>query len=126
MPPDDETVSDTLMENFNNLSAGSAGDRIIARITIKKGCIDKMYYPDGSRSHSDRCQRRQFLSRSQESIFVATPPERTGCDCVVAKRESGLTLGISIVQGTDNNVYVKDLVRHGPGELSGVQIGDQV
>lgn len=46
------------------------------------------------------------------------------CDCV--QQERGLTLGISIVQGTDNNVYVKDLVRHGPGEMSGIQIGDQV
>lgn len=44
---------------------------------------------------------------------------------IKSKTES-MTLGISIVQGTDNNVYVKDLVRHGPGELSGVQVGDQV
>lgn len=38
----------------------------------------------------------------------------------------GLTLGISIVQGSDNNVYVKDLVKNGPGERHGIQIGDQV
>lgn len=38
----------------------------------------------------------------------------------------GYSLGISIVQGTDNNVYVKDLVHNGPGKRSGVTIGDQV
>lgn len=40
--------------------------------------------------------------------------------------DDGLTLGISIVQGSDNNVYVKDLVRNGPGARAGIQIGDQV
>lgn len=39
---------------------------------------------------------------------------------------SGMTLGISIVQGSDNNVYVKDLVKNGPGERHGILIGDQV
>jgi tyrosine-protein phosphatase non-receptor type 13 len=38
----------------------------------------------------------------------------------------GYTLGISIVQGTDNNVYVKDMVPNGPGDKSGIMIGDQV
>jgi hypothetical protein len=38
----------------------------------------------------------------------------------------GYTLGISIVQGTDNNVYVKDMVANGPGDRSGIIIGDQV
>lgn len=36
------------------------------------------------------------------------------------------TLGISIIQGTDNNVYVKDLTAGGPGERAGVQVGDQI
>lgn len=38
----------------------------------------------------------------------------------------GMTLGISVVQGSDNNVYVKDLMKNGPGERNGVLIGDQV
>lgn len=38
----------------------------------------------------------------------------------------GTTLGISVVQGSDNNVYVKDLMKNGPGERNGVLIGDQV
>lgn len=39
---------------------------------------------------------------------------------------SDYTLGISIVQGSDNNVYVKDLMKNGPGDKNGIQIGDQV
>ena len=39
---------------------------------------------------------------------------------------SSMTLGISVVQGSDNNVYVKDLLKNGPGERNGVLIGDQV
>lgn len=41
-------------------------------------------------------------------------------------RGARYTLGISIVQGSDNNVYVKDLVPNGPGARAGVRIGDQV
>lgn len=43
-----------------------------------------------------------------------------------SKNPQSYSLGISIVQGTDNNVYVKDLVKNGPSEKHGVQIGDQV
>lgn len=42
------------------------------------------------------------------------------------KQDGGMTLGISVVQGSDNNVYVKDLMTNGPGERHGVLIGDQV
>lgn len=42
------------------------------------------------------------------------------------RQDNGTTLGISVVQGSDNNVYVKDLMKNGPGERHGVLIGDQV
>lgn len=42
------------------------------------------------------------------------------------KQDNSMTLGISVVQGSDNNVYVKDLMKNGPGERNGVLIGDQV
>lgn len=42
------------------------------------------------------------------------------------KENGGYTLGISIVQGSDGNVYVKDIVAGGPGDKSGIRIGDQV
>lgn len=41
-------------------------------------------------------------------------------------QDNSMTLGISVVQGSDNNVYVKDLMKNGPGERNGVLIGDQV
>lgn len=85
-----------------------------------------------------------FLSRSQESVFE----QKSADHCInrrrdainqfdsggnnitnninVTQTEYGLTLGISIVQGSDNNVYVKDLVKNGPGARHGIQIGDQV
>lgn len=44
----------------------------------------------------------------------------------VSNSTMGTTLGISVVQGSDNNVYVKDLMKNGPGERNGVLIGDQV
>lgn len=44
----------------------------------------------------------------------------------VSNAAMGTTLGISVVQGSDNNVYVKDLMKNGPGERNGVLIGDQV
>lgn len=102
----DESVSNTLLDNLNNLSGyNSASDRIIAKLTIKKDTGDKMNFS------SKNEYARQKLSEAES---------------IKQNDEGGLTLGISIVQGSDNNVYVKDLVRHGPGELSGVQIGDQV
>lgn len=47
-------------------------------------------------------------------------------NCKTSNSMMGMTLGISVVQGSDNNVYVKDLMKNGPGERNGVLIGDQV
>lgn len=88
-----ETVSDSLMDKFNNLSCQtttSTNDRIIRKIHINKDPINYSNV-DG----------RELLNKN-------------------------FSLGISIVQGSDNNVYVKDLVRGGSGERNGVQIGDQI
>lgn len=102
----DETVSNTLLDNLNNLSGyNSSSDRIISKITIKKDTVDKKYFP----SKNEYVDSQYRKSNYNETVSIKQN-----------------TLGISIVQGTDNNVYVKDLVRQGPGELSGVQIGDQV
>lgn len=86
-----------------------------------------------------------YLSRSQESIFTQNTNKLTvKCSSAINQNnnsldeqqqqqhenkiciEDGYTLGISIVQGSDQHVYVKDLVNNGPGERSGIQIGDQV
>lgn len=170
----DETVSDSLLDKFNNISASSAGinDRLIVKIIIKKEVIEtnndsnckriksKIRKSSDVQNNSANCRRQirakdqhqfrkqQFLSRSQESVFLRRSEERDvggsssgrSSPALSVRRKyspltkldtgndsaSGLTLGISIVQGSDNNVYVKDLVKNGPGEQRGIQIGDQV
>lgn len=104
-----ETISDSLLEKFNNLSKNNTiGDRVISRITVIKENFAKI-------NSNVELGSRKFSLDSEGNSSVED-------DCGVNK----LTLGISIIQGSDNNVYVKDLVKNGPGEKSGVQIGDQV
>lgn len=79
-----------------------------------------------------------YWSKSQESIFTKSSSQlcvrrsrainqiEQGRESGTASAAEGLTLGVSIVQGSDNNVYVKDLVKNGPGARAGLQIGDQV
>ncbi|XP_055676578.1 uncharacterized protein LOC129785936 [Lutzomyia longipalpis] len=121
-----ESISDTLMDKFNNISCStSTNDRIIAKIKIVKDKVS-----DSKSSSFERVKfstlnpsriskklmrvKNKLLSRSQESVVVDE------------KKSSGYTLGISIVQGSDNNMYVKDLVPDGPGARSGIRVGDQI
>lgn len=171
----EETISDSLLEKFNNMSCNnSINDRIIIRVTVIKEKISKVRknsIAGGSHHHSnsfndgrnrkyltlntikDRQQyKKSFLSRSQESILphhfsnasintaagnhsnsrIRMDDVDVGVDATAddIKRDSAVnsdyTLGISIVQGSDNNVYVKDLMKNGPGDKNGIQIGDQV
>lgn len=106
------------------------------------------------KENSEYSKALWHLSRSQESIFINNKfPVRNECLAVnqdttnssscssrsdynakvpEGTRHGGggeaneFTLGISIVQGSDNNVYVKDLVKNGPAEKGGIRIGDQV
>ena len=142
----DETVSDTLLDKFNDITANnSIGDRVITKIKIQKDCLTKdrsiMEQPLELTRHpeikyatlnSRRIANREMHSmfKSEESIFGPNPP-KLRVKRLSAKNDggipkTGLTLGISIVQGLDNMVYVKDLVPNGPGARSGVKIGDQV
>lgn len=94
-----ETVSETLMDKFDNLTVNNCtNDRIITRVTIQK----------------DNMGDRRSNYADDEAMTRSKP------------NENGLTLGISIVQGSDNKVYVKDLVKNGPGARHGIRIGDQV
>lgn len=105
-----ETISDSLFEKFNNLSKNSSiSDRIINRVTIVKDSLAKI--------HSNH--NRVVEVNRKYSLDGGSSIENND----LANR---FTLGISIIQGSDNNVYVKDLVKRGPGERSGIQIGDQV
>lgn len=106
-----ETISDSLFEKFNNLSKNNTiDDRVINRITIVKDSIAKENASNGLEVGSGKQSMDSDGNSSVEDSGIANK----------------LTLGISIIQGSDNNVYVKDLVNSGPGERSGVQIGDQV
>lgn len=179
-----ETVSDTLLAKFNNLSANnSVSDRIITRVTIHKDSVHKLTMKNDNKSSLALHQQQQpqqsdnhqqikyatmngrrtnpatiskdtFWSKSQESIFGKSSASKlcvrrggtinqfdndkkngmaggggghlSNGQSASSGADDGLTLGISIVQGSDNNVYVKDLVRNGPGARAGIQIGDQV
>lgn len=166
----DETVSDSLLDKFNNISSNNpTSDRIITKITIVKENVvepnlqssQQLQLPTNgigspaSKNNSNWIRENLFmpfsmtssskpnvgklLSRSQESIFTKTDKLTVKCSSAINQKhsledekskqkcmESGYTLGISIVQGSDQHVYVKDLVKNGPGERNGIQIGDQV
>ncbi|XP_049289763.1 uncharacterized protein LOC125767322 isoform X2 [Anopheles funestus] len=147
LPMTDETISDTLLEKFNNISqcGGASNDRILATVLIVKDAVIGMEHEMGP-------SQRQFLSRSQESIALPGKWSLTASSIAntthgdefderfpyatmgVRKRNreqhgntaTRYTLGISIVQGNDNNVYVKDLAPNGPGARNGVRVGDQI
>ncbi|XP_053668060.1 uncharacterized protein LOC128718460 [Anopheles marshallii] len=147
LPMTDETISDTLLEKFNNISqcGGASNDRILATVLIVKDAVN------GAEQESlmMATAQRQFLSRSQESIAFPGKWSLTASSTTndefderfpyatmgggVRKRNreqtnaaTRYTLGISIVQGNDNNVYVKDLAPNGPGARNGVRVGDQI
>lgn len=138
MVAEDETVSESLFERFNDLSMASSqpagADRIIRRITITKERVmsDRERVRKLKVRRVERCNegRSLFGSRSQESLFVGgqerLEPEKPLEDAEGSEEDGTWTLGISIVQGTDNNVYVKELVNGGPGSLAGIGVGDQV
>lgn len=103
-----ETVSASLVEKFQNLSCSNY-DRVLKKVTvIKEPNVHKK--PFYGRPGSFVSAMGQYLSRLSVVETPQSPP----------------TLGISIVQGNDGNVYVKDIVPNGPGDKSGITIGDQV
>lgn len=96
-----ETMSQSLLEKFEDISC--TDDRVLSQISIVKDPVfsDKLNY---------KSQSLRNLSTGNVDNFIA-----------------GYTMGISIVQGhADNYVYVKELVKNGPGDRSGVCVGDQI
>jgi tyrosine-protein phosphatase non-receptor type 13 len=169
----DETVSESLLEKFNNLSC-DINDRILKRVIVIK---EQSHVKNQEKFQSPNTVmtnlKNSLLSHSQECIAnnshklrlapttvlggggTRTPNRgqssprpmmllKNVCESINARGggggggrgddrilkcervNDGYTLGISIVQGTDNNVYVKDMVPNGPGDKSGIMIGDQV
>lgn len=110
-PTENDSISETLLDKLNDLTASNCenGDRIISRIIINK---------DNIRNNDHRQNARKSSTSKTSAIDLDYMQSTDPCE--------GLTLGISIVQGSDNKVYVKDLVKNGPGARHGIQIGDQV
>jgi tyrosine-protein phosphatase non-receptor type 13 protein len=97
----EETLSESLLEKFDNMSC--ADDRVLSQITIVKDPV-----------FSDQLYAKSQSLRNLSAFNI---------DCAI----TGYTLGISIIQGElDNNVYVKELVKNGPGDRNGIKVGDQV
>lgn len=96
-----ETMSQSLLEKFEDISC--TDDRVLSQISIVKDPVfsDKLNYKSQSLRNLSSCNVDNFIA--------------------------GYTMGISIVQGhADNYVYVKELVKNGPGDRSGVCVGDQI
>lgn len=94
-----ETMSQSLLQKFEDISC--TDDRVLSQITVVKDPVfsDKLNY---------KSQSLRNLANVDNFI-------------------TGYTMGISIVQGqSDNYVYVKELVKNGPGDVAGVQVGDQI
>jgi C-terminal processing protease CtpA/Prc len=59
-----------------------------------------------------------FKSQSLKNLAFSS-----NVDCYI----SGYSMGISIIQGqSDNYVYVKDIIKNGPGDKAGIRVGDQI
>lgn len=130
MPVPEETVSDSLLEKFENLSCNpSLYDRMIKRVTvIKKPNIRKNNITTNTSTKDMKHKEDNFvasLGRYFNNLGEnQSSHNQNKLSCSAEKDQ--YTLGISIVQGSDRNVYVKDIVENGPSDEAGVKIGDQV
>lgn len=94
-------MSQSLLEKFEDISC--TDDRVLSQIIVVKDPVfsDKLNYKSQSLRNLTSCNVDNFIT--------------------------GYTMGISIVQGqSDNYVYVKELVKNGPGHKMGICVGDQI
>lgn len=101
-----ETMSSTLVEKFENLSCSvDSNDRILSQVKIIKCPV-----------FSETTMN--FKSQSLKNLAFSS-----NVDCYI----TGYSMGISIIQGqSDNYVYVKEIIKNGPGDRAGIRVGDQV
>lgn len=137
---DNETISDSLLEKFQNISVNhSVFDRVINRVTVYKELNVHTKRHTSISSSTPHRTLQPLQEAKNTNTFVATmgryfnnlAAEQTKtsnklADKFQTSKDTGFTLGISIVQGSDGNVYVKDIVPGGPGDKSGIKIGDQI
>lgn len=114
-----ESLSETLLDKFSNMSAtqNNSNDRIISRITIRKA--------EPANSQVVQSNLKAIQESNCQSLTIHEP-NSSDHNYPSFEVKRGMVLGISVVQGPDNNVYVKDLIENGLGDLHGVLIGDQV
>lgn len=94
-------MSQSLLEKFEDMSC--TDDRVLSQIIINKDPV-----------FSDKVN---IKSQSMRNLSA----------CVLDNFITGYTMGISIVQGeNDNYVYVKELAKSGPGRRLGICVGDQI
>lgn len=102
--PNETVLSTSLAEKFDNLSCTGANDRILSQINIIKCPVFSEHLIHKSQSLKDLA----FSSNVDSYI-------------------TGYSMGISIIQGqTDNYVYVREIIKNGPGDKAGIRIGDQI
>lgn len=92
------------MEKFENLSCTDASDRILSQVKIVKCPVFSEHL-----NYKSQSLRNLAFSSNVDSYIT------------------GYSMGISIIQGqTDNYVYVKEIIKSGPGDKAGIRIGDQI
>lgn len=100
-----ETMSSSLVEKFENLScAAESSDRILSQVKIIKCPVFS--------------ETMNYKSQSLKNLAFSS-----NVDCYI----TGYSMGISIIQGqSDNYVYVKEIIKNGPGDRAGIRVGDQI
>lgn len=128
---EEETISESLLEKFNNLSSTGMEDRVIRTLKITKNLVGPSTGGVVAKSAPKSAfERFKFFGANRFSRRFLQSGAKKGK--ILEERDSNggtrkkYSLGVSIVQGPDGNIYVKDLVPGGAGDRQGIKIGDQV
>lgn len=102
--PNETILSSSLAEKFNNLSCADNSDRILSQVKIIKCPVFS--------------EHLNYKSQSLKNLAFSSNVDRY---------ITGYSMGISIIQGqTDNYVYVREIIKNGPGDKAGIRVGDQI
>lgn len=97
-------MSSSLAEKFENISCSDGSDRILSQIKVIKSPV----FSEHLNYKSQSLRNLAFSSNVDNYI-------------------TGYSMGISIIQGqTDNYVYVREIIKNGPGDKAGIRVGDQI
>lgn len=141
--PEESTMSSSLLEKFNNMSATGCEDRIIKRLVVDKDVVPRKEkraikmeagedprqpQPAVPKTAFERLKLATFNSNRFSKRFLRSKKDKGAPSQLeeLTAEPQKYSLGVSIVQGSDNNVYVKELVPKGAGDRHGIKVGDQV